>query len=104
MPDSAAGDIYRDTPTRPPFDPELAPLPPMIREVIPPISEGANKAEVIREYCEKYNLAANKSHAYTESAAESAMLTAVGRPTAGNPDPRLRALARIYDFPIPGLR
>lgn len=38
MPDSAAGDIYPDTPTRPPFDPELAPLPPMIREVIPPLS------------------------------------------------------------------
>ena len=38
MPDSAAGDIYPDTPTRPPFDPELAPLPPMIREVIPPFS------------------------------------------------------------------
>lgn len=38
MPDGAAGDSYPDTPTRPPFDPELAPLPPMIRDVIPPFS------------------------------------------------------------------
>ena len=73
-------------------------------KVIPPIIEGANKANVIREYCEKHNLAANKSHAYTDSASDYAMLTAVGRPTAVNPDLRLRALARSYNWPILDLR
>jgi phosphoserine phosphatase len=28
------------------------------------------------------------------------MLTVVGRPTAVNPDLRLRALARSYDWPV----
>lgn len=73
-------------------------------KVIPPIIEGANKANVIREYCERYNLAASKSHAYTDSASDYAMLTAVGRPTAVNPDLRLRALARSYNWPILDLR
>ena len=59
---------------------------------------------MIREYCEKHNLAANKSHAYTDSASDYAMLTAVGRPTAVNPDLRLRALARSYNWPILDLR
>ncbi len=73
-------------------------------KVIPPIIEGANKANVIRDYCERHNLAANKSHAYTDSASDYAMLTAVGRPTAVNPDLRLRALARSYNWPILDLR
>jgi HAD superfamily hydrolase (TIGR01490 family) len=73
-------------------------------KVIPPIIEGANKANAVRDYCEKYDLAANKSHAYTDSASDYAMLTAVGRPTAVNPDLRLRALARSYNWPILDLR
>jgi len=73
-------------------------------KVIPPIIEGANKANVIRDYCEQHKIAANKSHAYTDSASDYAMLTAVGRPTAVNPDLRLRALARSYNWPILDLR
>ena len=35
---------------------------------------------------------------------DGAMLTAVGRPTAVNPDLRLRALARSYNWPVLDLR
>jgi HAD superfamily hydrolase (TIGR01490 family) len=73
-------------------------------KVIPPIIEGANKANVIREYCEKQGLSLTKSHAYSDSASDYAMLTIVGRPTAVNPDLRLRALARSYNWPILDVR
>lgn len=73
-------------------------------KVIPPIIEGANKANVIREYCETQGLSLMKSHAYSDSASDYAMLTIVGRPTAVNPDLRLRALARSYNWPILDVR
>ncbi len=69
-------------------------------KVIPPIIEGANKSNVIREYCEKQGISLMQSHAYSDSASDYAMLTVVGRPTAVNPDLRLRALARSYNWPI----
>jgi len=72
--------------------------------VIPPIIEGANKANVIREYCEQQGISLMKSHAYSDSASDYAMLTIVGRPTAVNPDLRLRSLARSYNWPILDLR
>ncbi len=72
--------------------------------VIPPIIEGANKANVIREYCETHGLSLMQSHAYSDSSSDYAMLTVVGRPTAVNPDLRLRALARSYNWPILDLR
>ena len=73
-------------------------------KVIPPIIEGANKANVIREYCESHGISLMKSYAYTDSASDYAMLTVVGRPTAVNPDIRLRALARSYNWPILDVR
>ncbi|MBL8919348.1 MAG: HAD-IB family hydrolase [Myxococcaceae bacterium] len=73
-------------------------------KVIPPIIEGANKANVIREYCEAHDISLVKSFAYSDSASDYAMLTAVGRPTAVNPDLRLRALARSYNWPVLDLR
>jgi len=73
-------------------------------KVIPPIIEGANKAVAIREYCVKEDLALDQSHAYSDSASDYAMLCVVGRPTAVNPDVRLRALARAYQWPIVNLR
>lgn len=73
-------------------------------KVIPPIIEGANKSNVIREYCETNGISLMKSHAYSDSASDYAMLTIVGRPTAVNPDLRLRALARSYNWPILDVR
>ena len=73
-------------------------------KVIPPIIEGANKANAIRDYCEKQGLALNQSHAYSDSASDYAMLAVVGRPTAVNPDMKLRSIARAYQWPILDLR
>jgi HAD superfamily hydrolase (TIGR01490 family) len=73
-------------------------------KVIPPIIEGANKANAIRDYCVKNDLHLDKSHAYSDSASDYAMLAVVGRPTAVNPDIRLRSLARSYNWPILDLR
>src|SRR4051812_25154035 len=73
-------------------------------KVIPPIIEGANKANVVREYCDKHDLELSKCHAYSDSASDYAMLAVVGRPTAVNPDLRLRALARSYNWPVLNVR
>jgi HAD superfamily hydrolase (TIGR01490 family) len=73
-------------------------------KVIPPIIEGANKANAIRDYCARHDLALTHSHAYSDSASDYAMLAVVGRPTAVNPDLKLRSLARTYQWPILDLR
>jgi HAD superfamily hydrolase (TIGR01490 family) len=73
-------------------------------KVIPPIIEGANKANAIRDYCARHDLALTHSHAYSDSASDYAMLAIVGRPTAVNPDLKLRSLARAYQWPILNLR
>lgn len=73
-------------------------------KVIPPIIEGANKANSIRAYCERQGLALNQCHGYSDSASDYPMLTVVGRPTAVNPDMRLRSLARAYNWPILDLK
>ncbi|MGA9524662.1 MAG: HAD-IB family hydrolase [Myxococcaceae bacterium] len=73
-------------------------------KVIPPIIEGANKANVIRDYCVRQNIALDKSFAYSDSFSDYAMLSVVGRPTAVNPDLRLRQVARAYNWPVLDLR
>jgi HAD superfamily hydrolase (TIGR01490 family) len=72
--------------------------------VIPPIIEGANKANMIRAYCVREGLALDQSFAYSDSFSDYAMLAVVGRPTAVNPDMRLRSLARAYNWPVLDLR
>jgi HAD superfamily hydrolase (TIGR01490 family) len=73
-------------------------------KVIPPVIEGANKAHAIREYCVRHQLQLDKSHAYSDSFSDYAMLAMVGRPTAVNPDVRLRSVARSYHWPVLDLR
>lgn len=73
-------------------------------KVIPPIIEGANKAHAIREYCVKHQLQLDQSFAYSDSFSDYAMLAMVGRPTAVNPDMRLRSIARAYHWPVLDLR
>lgn len=73
-------------------------------KVIPPIIEGANKANAVRDYCVRHGLALDKSHAYSDSLSDYPMLSVVGRPTAVNPDWRLRNMARAYNWPILDLR
>jgi HAD superfamily hydrolase (TIGR01490 family) len=69
-------------------------------KVIPPIVEGANKANRVREYCARHGLRLDVSHAYSDSLSDYPMLAVVGRPTAVNPDRRLRSHARAYEWPI----
>jgi HAD superfamily hydrolase (TIGR01490 family) len=73
-------------------------------KVIPPIIEGANKANAIRDYCRKNQIGLDQSHAYSDSVSDYAMLAVVGRPNAVNPDMRLRQLARAYHWPILDLK
>jgi HAD superfamily hydrolase (TIGR01490 family) len=72
--------------------------------VVPPIVEGAHKAHRIRDYCVRHDLRLDQSFAYSDSASDYPMLAVVGRPTAVNPDLRLRSLARSYEWPILDLR
>ena len=69
-------------------------------KVIPPIVEGANKANRIRDYCVQHGLRLDVSHAYSDSLSDYPMLTVVGRPTAVNPDRKLRSHAHAYEWPI----
>ncbi|MGZ6142339.1 MAG: HAD family hydrolase [Myxococcales bacterium] len=73
-------------------------------KVIPPIVEGANKANRIRDYCVQHGMRLDLSHAYSDSLSDYPMLAVVGRPTAVNPDSRLRSHARAYEWPILDLR
>ena len=73
-------------------------------KVIPPIVEGAHKARRSRDSCIEHGLKLDLSHAYSDSLSDYPMLAVVGRPTAVNPDPRLRAHARASEWPILDLR
>jgi HAD superfamily hydrolase (TIGR01490 family) len=68
--------------------------------LIKPFIAGATKATIIRDYAERHGLDLGRSWAYSDSYSDYAMLAVVGRPTAVNPDLRLRALARSYDWPV----
>jgi HAD superfamily hydrolase (TIGR01490 family) len=68
--------------------------------VVPPLIEGAHKAQAIRQYCLRHGLALDRSHAYSDSFSDYPMLAVVGHPAAVNPDLRLRNVARSYEWPI----
>jgi HAD superfamily hydrolase (TIGR01490 family) len=65
-----------------------------------PFVAGATKATIIRDYAAQHGIDLVRSWAYSDSYSDYAMLAVVGRPTAVNPDFRLRALARSYDWPV----
>ncbi|MBI4511068.1 MAG: HAD-IB family hydrolase [Deltaproteobacteria bacterium] len=65
-----------------------------------PLVAGATKAVIIRDYAAKHGLDLSKCWAYSDSYSDYPMLAVVGRPTAVNPDLRLRAVARSYDWPV----
>jgi HAD superfamily hydrolase (TIGR01490 family) len=65
-----------------------------------PFVAGATKATIMRDFAEKHGLDLSRSWAYSDSYSDYPMLAAVGRPTAVNPDMRLRIVARSYDWPI----
>jgi HAD superfamily hydrolase (TIGR01490 family) len=65
-----------------------------------PFVGGASKAQLIRDYATRNGIDLARSWAYSDSFSDYAMLAVVGHPTAVNPDLRLRAVARSYDWPI----
>ncbi len=65
-----------------------------------PFVGGATKAELMRQYAREKQIDLAQSWAYSDSYSDFPMLTVVGRPTAVNPDMRLRAVARSYDWPV----
>jgi len=69
-------------------------------QVIPPIIEGAHKAQAIRDYCVRHGLALEQSFAYSDSFSDYPMLAVVGHPAAVNPDARLAGVARAYEWPV----
>lgn len=69
-----------------------------------PFVAGATKATILRDFAGKHGLDLTQSWAYSDSYSDYPMLAAVGRPTAVNPDLRLRAVARSYDWPVIDLR
>ena len=68
--------------------------------VVPPVVEGAHKAQIVRDYCVREGLALDRSHAYSDSFSDYPMLAVVGHPAAVNPDLRLRTVARASAWPI----
>jgi HAD superfamily hydrolase (TIGR01490 family) len=65
-----------------------------------PFVGGATKAVLIRDYAQKHALDLTRCWGYSDSYSDYAMLAVVGHPTAVNPDLRLRAVARSYDWPV----
>ncbi|HEY4178102.1 MAG TPA: HAD family hydrolase [Kofleriaceae bacterium] len=65
-----------------------------------PFIAGASKADVMRAYSKEHGIDLSESWAYSDSFSDYAMLAVVGHPTACNPDMRLRAMAKSYDWPI----
>ena len=65
-----------------------------------PFIAGATKAQVIRDFAVQNDLDLTRSFAYSDSYSDYPMLAVVGRPTAVNPDFRLRSVAHSYDWPV----
>ena len=69
-------------------------------KLMKPFVGGATKATIMRDYARRHGIELAESWAYSDSYSDFPMLAVVGRPTAVNPDLRLRALARSYDWPV----
>lgn len=65
-----------------------------------PFVAGATKADIMRAYAREHGVDLAASWAYSDSYSDFPMLAVVGRPTAVNPDLRLRSVARSYDWPV----
>jgi len=65
-----------------------------------PFVGGATKAELIRAFAKEQDIDLSRSWGYSDSYSDFPMLAVVGRPTAVNPDLRLRSLARSYHWPV----
>lgn len=73
-------------------------------KVLPPVLAGPAKAALMRQLCEQHGWVLSQCFAYSNDAADAPMLSMVGRPTAVNPDARLRAMASTQRWPVVELR
>lgn len=69
-------------------------------KLMKPFVAGATKAQIMRDYAASHDIDLAQSWAYSDSFSDFPMLAVVGRPTAVNPDFRLRRMARSYDWPV----
>jgi len=69
-----------------------------------PFVGGATKPVLMRQFAKEHDLDLAECFAYSDSYSDFPMLAVVGRPTACNPDRRLRSVARSYDWPVIQLR
>lgn len=65
-----------------------------------PFIGGATKPVVMRDYARQRGIDLSESWGYSDSYSDFPMLAVVGRPTVCNPDRRLMAVARSYDWPV----
>ncbi len=65
-----------------------------------PFVGGATKPVLMRDYARAHQIDLAQSWGYSDSYSDFPMLAVVGRPTACNPDRRLRSVARAYDWPV----
>jgi HAD superfamily hydrolase (TIGR01490 family) len=61
---------------------------------------GPNKSMWIRDYATRFGLNLDDCWAYADSFSDLPMLSMVGRPCAVNPDFKLRAAARDFNWPV----
>ncbi len=67
---------------------------------IGPLLAGPNKSMWIRDYATRHGLNLDLCWAYADSFSDLPMLSMVGRPCAVNPDFKLKAAARDFDWPV----
>jgi len=68
--------------------------------VIEPVLAGPAKAAWMRRFAGEQGVDLESSYAYADSYSDYPMLSMVGRPCAVNPDPKLRAASRAFDWPV----
>src|SRR5690606_7222816 len=65
-----------------------------------PLVAGPEKARLIKDHARTHGFDLDRCHAYSDSMSDVPMLSVVGRPTAVNPDFRLKAFARTHRWPV----
>jgi HAD superfamily hydrolase (TIGR01490 family) len=68
--------------------------------LLPPVIAGPGKVAWVRQFAREEEIDLESSRAYSDDIADLPFLSAVGRPTAVNPDLRLRAAARSHGWPV----
>lgn len=68
--------------------------------ILRPLVAGPEKAKLIKAHAKRHGFDLEQCAAYSDSLSDIPMLSVVGRPTAVNPDLRLKMLARTHRWPV----